>query len=141
MKKVKIFLVLVILFSFLSSAYAINWSIADQKTVGWDAVTTIGNDEPIPSGDVIKYRVYISKMPSGEEQVVGDTDQLQYTITFTEEGKYIVGVQTVRIPQGETEEILSSINWSNSEDIEAVPVPFGIKFFVNPSAPKGFGPK
>ena len=141
MRKFRVFLVMVFLFVFLSNAYAIEWIPTNQSTVGWDAVTSLDGENPIPEGDSVSYRIYIRKLPHGEQEVQGDTPSLQYTITFTIEGKFFAGVQTVRIPAGETEEALSVITWSDSTDVVAVPTPFGIRYFVNPSSPKGFEPK
>ena len=137
MKRLVIAICLVLLFAF--GANAQNWISTNQSTVSWDATTDlVGN--PIPPNDSISYRVYLKKMPNGPEVVVDDTDQLQYTITFGVEGRYIVGVQTVRVPENETEEVLSSITWSDSTDVVAVPNPFGIVYFESPLNPKGFIP-
>lgn len=125
----------VIILAFVGTAYAIDWIGTNQSTVGWDAV------DPIATGDTITYRVYSKKHPAGQPVVLDDTANLQYTHVFAEEGRYLTGVSAIRIPAGETEEIESTVTWSDSTDVEAVPIPFGLKYFESLSAPKGYGPK
>ena len=60
-----------------------------------------------------------------------------FTILFTSEGRYLAGVRTIRVPEGETHIYESTITWSNSTEVEAVPNPFGIVYYESPSAPKG----
>ncbi len=139
MKKLFLAMLIIMLIPAVN-ATALNWIGVNQVTVAWDAVTALGDDTPIPQGDAISYRIYIKKLPSGADQVIGDTQQLTYTITLPSEGRYVVGLQTVRIPQGETEEQLSEINWSDVNG-ESTPNPFGIKYFINPSAAKNLRPQ
>ena len=118
-----------------------NWVTTNQVTVEWNQTTTLVGGAPCPVGDTIFYRVYTAKLPQGPVEVVGDTPNLEYTITFTSEGRYLVGVEAVRIPQGETDEFVSGVLWSDNEDEALVPNPFGLKFFVNPSEARGLRPR
>jgi hypothetical protein len=128
---------LVIGLAFARTADALEWVSTNQATIGWDATTLNESGDSFPPNDVIGYKVYTKKVPSDSEIEVGETTNLQYTLLFVEEGKYVAGVRTVRTPEGETIPILSDITWSDSTDVVAVPDPFGFVYYVRPSAPKG----
>ena len=136
-KKLIVSLLMVLILLFTSKSWSIEWHAADQTTVSWDAVTTTEDGNTFPSGDSISYRVYIKDRINDIEIEVGNTPEVQYTISFTVEGRYLIGVRTIRVLNDRTDEIESSITWSDSLDVVAVPTPFGIEFFVKPSPPKG----
>ena len=119
MKKIYI-LLLIVLFLVLSIGYSQESYYANQVTVEWDAVS-------VDSGSV-SYNVYIEL--GGNITKIGDTVDTNYTITFTEEGKYNIGVSAVRTVDDEVLE--SDITWSN---IEGVPNPFDVKYYIKPSKP------
>jgi hypothetical protein len=110
-----------------TSVNAQEWHTASQITVAWDVV-----DPSLPN-DVISYIVRVKNATTGEEQIVGETSELNYTITFTTEGRYYIGVSTKRIT-GDMTELESEVNWSN-ENGEATPNPFGVVFYVIPEPP------
>ena len=109
------------------------WYTANQATVAWDPVP------PVATGDVIKYQVYTKVGTSGTPVKVGsEITATQLAITFSIEGRYFVGVDTVRYPVGETVGIRSAtIAWSNNAADCSSAGPFGIVFYVSPVAPKG----
>lgn len=138
MKKLLTLIVLAItLFTAPAAMGQVEWVTANQVTIGWDAANTTESGGTIPATDAISYRVYTKRLPNGEEVVVGETAELTYTITFTVEGRYIAGVKTLRVPEGETVIYESPITWSNSEDPVAVPNPFAFVYYESPSAPAG----
>ena len=114
-------------------ALAQTWYTANQATVAWDPVA------PIATGDVIKYQVYTKVGTSGTPaKVGGEITATQLALTFSIEGRYFVGVQTIRYPTGETVGIPSATTaWSNVAADCAAAGPFGIKFFVAPEAAAG----
>ena len=116
---------------------AFEWIGTNQATIEWNPVTTISGDDPIPAGDTIKYRIYTKTEPGGIETFIGETDKLTYTITFSTEGRYVAGVRAVRVPKDQSMETLSPYTWSNSTDRKAVPVPFGLEYYLNPSEVNG----
>lgn len=136
MKKVLLTLALVVLLFAAPAFGQVEWVTANQVTIGWDAVTDAGGG-PIPSGDTVLYRVYIKDLKTDAESMVGETDTLTYTITFISEGRYIAGVQAIRVPEGETQMLPSTITWSNSTDAVAVPNPFAFVYYENPLSPAG----
>jgi hypothetical protein len=135
MKRLVINLVLAIVLMVPVFALAEEWVTANQVTVAWDAVT-------VPDGTV-SYFVYVKNTGTGNllgtiDTVNGkallETTNLQAAIAFTEEGKYHIGVATKRIPNGQTEELVSIVNWSNVNG-ESTPNPFGVSYFVIPASP------
>lgn len=124
----------------------LSWQPANQATVSWDAVTKTEDGEGIPPGDIVRYTLHIVR--DGDDFTnaveVGETDRLEYVITFEEEGRWLVGVNSYRIPSDTSadpneDNLKSTITWSNSIDIIAVPVPFGVVYFALPASVAGFG--
>lgn len=128
---------IVINLAFTQAADAIEWVGTNQSTIAWNATVDNESGAPFPPNDAISYKVYIKDFPNGSEVELGQTIDLQYTLLFVKEGRYVAGVRTVRLAEGETVPILSDITWSDSTDVVAVPVPFGIVYYERPSAPKG----
>lgn len=129
-----------------SPALAVDWTTANQSTIGWDAVTTNTEGDPIPVGDTVEYDLYLVKESSSDRDTdkikKGTTDQLQYILTFNQEGRWLAGIQAVRIPAASPEDKkYSTLIWSDSTDISLVPKPFGFIYFASPADPGGFGPK
>ena len=120
-----------------------NWTVANQATFGWNEVTALFDGTVIPDGDVISYNAYLrADGDTGDGTLAGNTANAEFTITFPSEGKWIVGVQTVRAIGGDETNVLESIViWSDSEDTTYVPSPFGFIYYIAPNAITGLGPK
>jgi hypothetical protein len=123
-----IIIILAVLFMAMAgSAQAQTWTTANQITVAWDAVT-------VPSGTV-SYRVYSKPETSSLETLMTTTSATQATLTFTTEGRYFLGVLTVRTLNG-VEVDASRIAWSNvATDVQAG-VTFGVQYIVRPADTK-----
>jgi len=134
-----------VLFALTISAHAVEWTVANQATVAWDAVTTTGSGATIPATDQVKYQVYIVKESANKTTAIKsgeETEALEHVITFPEEGRWLAGVKTIRIPEASPADIQESeITWSDNTDVARVPVPFGFIYFEPPAANTGFGPK
>jgi hypothetical protein len=130
----KLLFVVVIVFALAFNANAVEWRTANQATIAWDAVTTFEAGDPIPENHVIRYRVYIK--PDGAETpgLLGETDTLQFIVTLAAEGRFIVGVQSVRYDENNIELSTSEINWSDVNG-EATPNPFGLVYWLSPAVP------
>lgn len=114
-----------------SVASAQTWITANQLTVAWDAVS------PIQPTDTVKYQVYLRQGTTGDGTAYGaETLATQQLITFSEEGRYFVGVKSVRYPLGETVGISSTTSWSNVAEVTQAG-PFGAVYYVAPPAPVG----
>ena len=141
----KLLLILAISILFVSPAFPVSWTVANQATVAWDAVTKTVEDVVIPAADLIEYEIYLVPSSSANKDadkiLLGTTQELEYTITFPSEGRWLAGARTVRTPEGETDKQYSIIIWSDSDDAIVVPSPFGFMYFAAPGSPGGFGPK
>lgn len=141
-KKLSIALVFALLLTGAAMG-ATTWTVANQSTVAWDVVTQLEDGTPIPAGDAITYRIHLKKEgAAGDGTQIAETEALEYTITFVAEGRWLAGIQAVRKPQANPEDIQKSIIvWSDSADTALVPVPFGFIYYLTPKAPAGIGPK
>jgi hypothetical protein len=127
-----VLIVLLIFLGLVGVSFAIEWHTANQVTVEWNVVTDV------VAPDVLKYAVYTKRLPNGEPVLLGEQDTLTAVITFEAEGKYIIGVTTVRyVDVGlVTEERLESeVNWSDVNG-ENTPNPFGGRFYEPRNPPK-----
>lgn len=134
MKKVLLGIFVVLFFLFpVMTVFAQTWYPTNQATVAWDAVA------PVATGDTIKYQVYTKIGTTGTPaKVGGEITATQLAITFSTEGRYYVGVESIRYPTGETIGTRSTtVSWSHDAAVCAVAGPFGIVYFVSPSAVKG----
>lgn len=117
-------------------AEAQQWVPANQSTIAWNATTTDVEGNPLPQDSVVKYYIYLKEFGvEGDGEKVGETDVLQYTVTFPGEGKFIVGVRSVRLAEGEVVGE-STINWSDVNG-ESTPEPFGFIIYGPPAEPVG----
>ncbi len=143
-KKFSLALVILAFLFIAASAHAIEWTVANQSTVAWNEVTETAEGKPFAEGDEILYGVYIVKEGADKSTAtkLDETDKLEYTITFSSEGRWLAGVETIRIPAASpTDRQLSPKTWSDVVDVAKVPVPFGFIYFAAPKQVGGLGPK
>jgi len=135
MKKVFV-MVFGLVFLFAGIASAQTWFTANQVTVAWDAVAKIA------ATDTIKYQVYTRVGTTGDGTAVGgEITANQLVITFPAEGRYFIGVKSIRYPAGETVGIPSvTTSWSNDASVCSSAGPFGIVFYAAPSGVQGLKP-
>ena len=127
MKKVIVMCCLSMLI-FSGLAVAESWHTANAVTVSWDAVPKIVET------DEIKYQMYINHK-DGEPMVYGgEISANESVIKFEKEGKFYIGVQTVRYPLNETVGIKSeSISWSSDVTVCGADGAFGIVYYLSPA--------
>lgn len=130
MKKLLLTLAVLLL---AAQAFAQTWHTADSKVLAWNAVA------PIQPTDIITYQVYSKfRTPDAAPQAIGTpTADNQLTVTFSQEGSYYLCVQTVRLPEGETDPLVSDIVCSNQAEYCLDGQTFGVKYFVKPNNPGG----
>jgi hypothetical protein len=110
-----------------SPVLALEEFVANEKTVGWDVVALV---QPT---DVITYNVHTKNLATDEITFIKNVSVLRATIQFTVEGKFAVGVSTVRtVADGEVVE--STINWSDINGA-STPNPFIIKWYAAAAPP------
>ena len=115
------------------TVWAQSWFTANQVTLAWDPVAKIA-----PT-DTIKYQVYARTDTTSAGQPVGaEVTATQAVITFAAEGRYYLGVRTIRYPQGETIGIPSDgIAWSNDAAACGPAGAFGVIYYMAPAKAKG----
>ena len=132
-----------------------DWIRSNVASISWAGVSTKQDGSALPVGDVIKYRVY-HRDELGNETFLVETELLNTVIDFIQEGRYIVGISSVRYVdvnkdgqftdiEGQTLDfgpdldetgnyviIESDISWSD----QAVPS-FGYVNYIDPAKPPG----
>ena len=98
------------------AAFAVDIILSpNQVTLTWDA--------PPSTTEILEYKVWIADLAKSAPMVVGQTKDLEFSITFPLEGDWVLGVSTLRI--SENREILgeilaeSVIAWTDMEEYVA----------------------
>jgi hypothetical protein len=135
MKKALIILAILLTVGAASSrdASAQTWYTANQVTLAWDAVPQV-----LPTDQANKYQVYSrNDLVSIGSPIGGEITATQLVVSFTNEGRYYLGVEAIRYPAGETVGIRSAGKaWSNVA-ADTNNNPFGVSYFVAPGSPGG----
>lgn len=148
MKKLSLILVLAVflVFSISISAFGQEWHTANQATITWDAVTGTEGGTLFQETDIIEYRVWLSNAITDPDKanpvIVGITPELLYVITLNTEGRFFVGLQTVRKQQQGSEIVLlaeSEIGWTDDPEIVVDGNIFGLQYYLPPPPPHGVG--
>lgn len=139
-KKLLFLSALLFVLSMPSIVFSHNWVTADQITVSWDAVTCFVNGDPIPPDDVIEYSACLVRESDVERVDCFDiwfTEDTQLTITLATEGRYFVGLRTLR--KDSSGELLcqSRVGWSDDPLIVKEGKTFGIIYYHFPKTPTG----
>lgn len=139
-----LFLITVFLVSICSVVYSQEWHTTNQATITWDAVTGAEEGAPYPETDVIEYRVWLSNAITDPDKTnpveIGITAELVYVVTLNVEGRFLVGLQTIRKQQQGSELVLlgeSEIGWSDDPEIVADGRIFGLQYYLSPPPPRG----
>jgi hypothetical protein len=140
-----IWIILCILVVFAPSpAFGQEWIITNQATVTWDAVTTRSDGVPFPAGDQIAYSAYLADASTDPDKTnpmlqstVFDTECV---ITLVDEGKYFVGLRTIRMSSDGAVIGESVIGWSDDPAIVVEGRTFGLRYFLPPAIPTGLRP-
>ena len=106
----------------------------NQITILWnesDSVTTLPG--------TYSYQVYTipetaDRADEANWVARGEVTELTQTITFTVEGKHIIGVRTKRLLDDGVTELFSPVNWSDENGVNT-PDPFVVFFGTNPNEP------
>ncbi len=101
-----------------------------SAVVEWDAVTTLGNGDPIPAGWTVEYEIFISD----PETSIGTITQTEIDISVTWNTHRYVGVRAVM--NDGTMIHYSNINWSNVNGTQT-PDPFTLVGVQPPAVPLG----
>ena len=128
--------VIAILLSTAVSAFAADQVITtNQITVGWDPVTTLSDTTALPADHTIEYEVFSEDVNTLEVSSVGQVASLQSLITFTNEGRYYVGVEALRYDSGHVLLSKSGIAWSGNPQSVSGGQTFIVQYFIAPALP------
>jgi hypothetical protein len=109
------------------------WKPTNSVIAGWDAVA------PPATGGTISYKGYSKKEDGTGQKEHGSFTTNQGTWTFTEEGRFFLGVSTIRTVQGVSVES-STISWSDNPAVTFQAQTFGIQYILPAQAPVGIKP-
>ena len=145
----KLFLLAILLVGFIlpaiSFAQTVKWHLCRAATVGWDAVTQLDTNPPtpIPTGNSVKYSVFIKDKVSGAVTPVTASPivETQYEIVFTpaHTSQYYAGIKALQYDSAGTFLNESSYTWSelaaSCADVtgDGVGDPFGFVYGTMPS--------
>lgn len=124
-KLIAIFTITYLLMALPILAIAQTFHPADQKTIAWEAAER-----------ATFYRIYVKPATGGDEVLLGETEATQYTATMPSEGRWYIGVESVRVVDGE-EVGTSAISWSSDPAVCMDGEAFGVIFFEPPGAASG----
>ena len=127
---------LVLFLTLPMSVFAIDWFSANSSVITWSAVTTLENGEPILHTGYISYSVWLAlEADTAREDAIelGVTTDLTYVVTMAEEGKYFVGLQSIRNTSDGLLICKSRIGWSDEPEIVADGVTFGLSYYYPPA--------
>ena len=126
-------LIILAILTFAAPAIAQTWYTANQVTLAWDAVPRV-----LTTDQANKYQVYSrNDLVSLGSKIGAEITATQLLISLSVEGRYYLGVKSVRYPVGETVGIPSTVTaWSNVA-ADTANNPFGVMFFTAPISPGG----
>ena len=134
---VLVFALLAMLVILPARAMAVDFVVANQLTLTWDATA------PVNAGEGIEYAIYIA--PDGDKPSatkLWQGPELEYTVTLSAEGLFVFGIETYRLVDiGGTMTAVSNSDIGWSDDPAVAPVPFGARHYLPPPMAGGFKPK
>jgi hypothetical protein len=117
--------------AFSTVALCQEWYVANQITIGWDAVTEMEDGQAIPETDIVEYKVYLANTVTDPDKtnpaIIGVAAECTYIVTLNIEGQYFVGLQTLRMKADRTAIAESVIGWSDDPAIAANGTIFGVQ--------------
>lgn len=129
--------------SICTLAHSQEWHVANQVTITWDAVATLENGAPIPADNIIEYRLWLSNVDTDPDKTnpveVGTTSETLYIVTLNTEGRFFVGLQTLRKFSNGSPLGKSSVGWTDDPEIVRDGVTFGLQYFLPPANTCGVG--
>jgi len=122
----------------MSLADVSTWKTANQVTVAWDAVTALSDGRPLPAGDTIQYEVYSgTDTTKANPTLITTVATTQTTITFPNEGRFLVGLKSIRRDSTTAKIGESALVWSDDPVVCQNGQTFGVIYFISPGNPGG----
>jgi len=139
MKKMlmSLFLIMsVLLFCSTASAIVDSWMPANQVTIAWDAVTTLGDGSAITSGGTVEYEVVRASADKSDIQVLWSGPETQVQLTLVAYGRMIFGIKSLLIVDGQRVSE-SEYGWSDDPEVVGSAGTFGVLFYQAPAKVTG----
>jgi len=138
MKNLKIacLIILIIFFGSIGYADVVKWMPANQLTLAWNGVTTTGDGSSFPEGLSIEYEVVMAETDKTNPVVLWTGPETRATITLSEFGRFIFGVNTLLIDNGERV-AESDFAWSDDPAVVEGDT-FGALYYKPPAKVTGF---
>lgn len=115
----------------------VNWKTANQVTVAWDAVAQLSNNNPLPGGNTIEYEIYYAPPAKAPLTLAATVITTQTVVTFADEGRYLIGLKSIRYDGTHTKLSESVMVWSDDPTVCQGGVTFGVVYFLAPKNPGG----
>ena len=139
MSKFMVSVIVLLMFFWTVQVNGQEWHTANQITISWDAVTEMQGGIAIPETDIIEYKVHLANATTDPDKTnpveIGTTAETTYTITLNTEGKFFVGLQTLRMTSNRTFIAESIIGWTDDPEIAKDGNIFGLRYFMPPLPP------
>lgn len=148
MKRSNFFVATCILITFFfislcTSVYSQEWYVANQATVTWEAVVILSDGSAIPADNLIEYKVWLANADTDPDKTnpeeIGVTSDTLYTVTLHAEGRFFVGLQTLRKSSEGLLLSTSGVGWTDDVMIVRDGATFGLQYFLAPANACGVG--
>ena len=126
-------LIIIVVLCMAGVANAQTWYTANQVTLAWDAVPKV-----LTTDQANKYQVYSrNDLVSLGTKIAGEITATQLLISFSVEGQYYLGVESIRYSAGSTVGVPSLTKaWSNNA-ADTNNAPFGVSYLIRPAITGG----
>lgn len=124
-------------------AHSQEWHVANQATITWDAVAVLSDGSAIPTDNLVEYELWLVNADIDPDKAnpvrVGTASETLYVVTLNVEGRFFVGLQTLRKASDGTLLGKSDIGWTDNPEIVANGETFGLQYFLPPASTRGVG--
>jgi hypothetical protein len=134
MKRITLACLILALIPMTATAEVISWHTANQVTVGWDAVTTNVDGEPVTG--TIEYAVFIAAQDKADPVQLWRGADTSTVLTLTVQGHFLLGIKSYLMVDGQ-QTAESDYGWTDDPEIVAGGNTFGLMFFKAPARVTG----
>jgi len=119
------------------------WYVVEKgqwKTLGWDPVTQLTDNDPLPPATeaTLSYNISVKSFKTGAViPIASGITTTSLEIVLPQRGKYIAGVSAQLLYAGETIPKVSLISWSENPTVCLDGKTFGLQFQTGTKDPKG----
>ena len=132
--KWRVFLITLVIVLIAAWAFAQQVIPTNQITIVWNESDSVSTLPGTYSYEVFSMPETLDRTVETNWVAVGEVSVLTSTVTFTVEGKHIVGVRTKRVLADGVTVLYSPVNWSDENGVNT-PNPFVVFYGINPSEP------